>query len=40
MAKSNPKIDQNDPQAKIIIDWEEFEKLCSLRVVLWQKVLT
>jgi len=31
MAKNNPKIDQNDPQAKIIIDWEEFEKLCSLQ---------
>jgi len=31
MAKNNPKIDQNDPQAKIIIEWEEFEKLCAIQ---------
>lgn len=30
MAKYAPQIDQSDPQAKIIIDWQEFDKLCSL----------
>lgn len=28
--KKNPQIDQDDPQAKIIIDWDLFEKLCEL----------
>jgi len=31
MAKQTPKIDQNDGQHKILIDWEEFEKLCAIQ---------
>ena len=31
MSKITPKINQTDPQAKIIIDWEEFEKLCVIQ---------
>ncbi len=29
--KNQPEIDQNDSQHKIIISWEEFEKLCSIQ---------
>lgn len=29
--KGLPKTDPNDPQCKIIIDWEEFEKLCGIQ---------